>query len=101
VKKLGVFPGEPAPDFETTTLDGQPFNLSSLHGKIVLLDFWATWCAPCVAELPNIRKLHDQYSADGLVAVSISFDRDADTAHKYTIRNLPLVKRCKPLDYVK
>jgi peroxiredoxin len=84
VKLLGIFPGKPAPDFEATALDGKPFKLSSLRGKVVLVDFWAKWCAPCVAELPNIKKLHDQYSADGLVVVSVSFDRDADAARKFT-----------------
>ena len=78
VKVLGIFPGKPAPDFEATTLDGKPFKLSSLRGKVVLVDFWATWCAPCVAELPNIKKLHDQHSADGLVVVSVSFDPTND-----------------------
>jgi peroxiredoxin len=80
---LGVYAGATAPDFELTTLDGKPFKLSHLRGKLVLLDFWATWCGPCVAELPNLKKLHEQHAADGLVVVSISFDRDADTARHY------------------
>jgi peroxiredoxin len=83
VKVQGVYAGKPAPDFEATTLDGKLFKLSELRGKIVLLDFWATWCAPCVAELPNIKKLHDRHAADGLVVVSVSFDRDAEIARKF------------------
>ena len=75
--------GKPALAFEATTLDGKPFKLSDLRGKVVLLDFWATWCAPCVAELPNVTKAHEQYSDDGLVAVGISFDRDAKTLREY------------------
>lgn len=83
VKVRGVYAGIVAPDFEATTLAGKPFRLAELRGKVVLLDFWATWCAPCVAELPNVRKLHDQYSRDGLVVVGISFDRNADAARAF------------------
>jgi len=72
-----------APDFEATALDGKLFKLSELRGKLVLLDFWATWCAPCVAELPNLKKTHEKFAADGLTIVSISFDRDAQTARKF------------------
>jgi peroxiredoxin len=75
--------GIPAPDFEAQTLDGQPLKLSELKGKVVLLDFWATWCGPCVAELPAIKKIYDKYKDDGFTAVGISFDRDAATARRF------------------
>jgi peroxiredoxin len=83
VPLLGIFPGQPAPVFTAQTLDGQTLRLADLRGKTVLIDFWATWCAPCVAELPNIRKLHETYADDGLVIIGVSFDRDAATAHRY------------------
>jgi peroxiredoxin len=78
-----VHAGVVAPDFEATTLNGKPFKLSDLRGKLVFLDFWATWCAPCVAELPNVKKIHEKFAARGLTVVSISFDRDAETARKF------------------
>lgn len=80
---LGVYAGVAAPDFEATTLDGAAFKLSSLRGKVVLLDFWASWCAPCVAELPNVSKAYDACAAGGFEVVGISFDRDADVARKF------------------
>jgi thiol-disulfide isomerase/thioredoxin len=56
------------------TLDGGRFELADHRGKVVLVDFWATWCKPCVAELPNIRAAYDKYHADGLEVVSVSLD---------------------------
>jgi thiol-disulfide isomerase/thioredoxin len=56
------------------TVDGSHFDLSQYRGKIVLVDFWATWCVPCVAELPNIQAAYDRHHGDGLEVVSVSFD---------------------------
>ena len=86
VKLLGVFAGGDAPEFEATTLDDARLKLSDFRGKVVLIDFWATWCAPCVAELPNVKKAHERFGADGFVVVSISFDKDAATAKKFAAK---------------
>lgn len=83
VKVQSVLAGMAAPDFEATTLDGQPFKLSELRGKVVLVDFWATWCAPCVAELPNLMKLYEEFGGEHFAVVGISFDRDAATTRKF------------------
>jgi thiol-disulfide isomerase/thioredoxin len=61
---LKIFPGSPAPDFNGTTSDGKPFRLSQLKGKIVYIDMWATWCAPCVAEIPHSIKLQEQFEGN-------------------------------------
>jgi thiol-disulfide isomerase/thioredoxin len=53
---------QPAPDFELETLSGESLRLSELRGRPVLINFWATWCAPCVLEMPTIEKYYDQYS---------------------------------------
>ncbi len=71
--------GEPAPAFAAKTLDGQEFQLADYRGKFVLLDFWATWCAPCMAEVPNLKAVHDAFGADRrFEIVSVSVDEDQD-----------------------
>ena len=61
-------------DLRGPTLDGKMFDLKELRGKVVLIDFWATWCAPCVAEMPNVKSVHDRYHEEGFEVVGISLD---------------------------
>jgi cytochrome c biogenesis protein CcmG, thiol:disulfide interchange protein DsbE len=63
-----------APDFTLPQLNGQPLRLSSYRGKVVLLDFWATWCVPCREEIPHFIELQDKYRADGFEIIGISMD---------------------------
>ena len=75
-----VFP-RPAPAFVVRDLEGAEFASEALRGRTVLLDFWATWCPPCVADLPLLSRLHERYAADGLTVVSVSID-EGDAARK-------------------
>ena len=76
---FGAIRGAPAPDFTLKTLDGKSLKLSDLRGKAVLLNFWATWCAPCKIETPWIVDLQNQYAAQGLQVVGVSMDDESDT----------------------
>ncbi len=68
------FVGQAAPDFSFETVKGEKHRLSDFRGKYVLLDFWGTWCGPCVSELPNLVKAYEKYKDKGLVMISISSD---------------------------
>ena len=57
-----------------------------LEGKVVLLDFWATWCAPCVKKLPDVQKLSDKFADQGLVVIDIHSENDADTFAKFVVK---------------
>lgn len=64
-----------APGFRVTTLEGAPVTPDSLRGKVVLLNFWATWCPPCRVEMPGFQDVYDEHRDDGFVVLGVSTDR--------------------------
>jgi thiol-disulfide isomerase/thioredoxin len=85
--------GKPAPPAEVKDVDGKAFRFETLKGKYVLVDFWATWCAPCLAELPRIQAARAKYHARGFEVVSISLDETKGPVVDFVkVRKLPWVQ---------
>ena len=109
-----TYPGKPAPDFTLRTVDGQTVRLSDRRGKVVLLDFWASWCGPCRASLPHIQEASesDSWANRGLVVWAVNarqsaedvgyflgnnqytftalLDEDGTVMSKYGVRGIPM-----------
>lgn len=82
-------PGHPM-EINGTLLNGKPFDQKTLAGKVVLIDFWATWCGPCVAEIPNVLEQYEKYHKDGFEVVGISLDQEREALEKFvTEQKLP------------
>ena len=79
--------GKTVPDFSAMDLEGNPISLEQYHGKVVLLDFWAVWCAPCISEIPNVIKVYDTYKDEGFDIIGISLDTDEDRLRNYLKEN--------------
>jgi thiol-disulfide isomerase/thioredoxin len=76
-----------APPFTITTIDGKQISLDSLAGKVVLIDFWATWCGPCREALPHIRDIAHRFQEQPLVVISISLDKDEEKWKDFVAKN--------------
>ena len=72
-----------APDFTLTGLDGNTISLSGLEGKVVLLNFWATWCGPCKEEIPHFNEAYTQYKDKGLFILGVSIDRGENVVRRF------------------
>lgn len=78
--------GKPVPQIVVNDTQGKPFDLAALAGQVVLVDFWATNCAPCIAEFPNLRQIYKEFGGRGFEIVGISFDDSPDTVEAFRTR---------------
>ncbi len=79
--EIGI--GKPAKDFSSILISGKNFSLSDLKGKVVLIDFWATWCPPCVKGIPHLKELYKKYKDRNFEVIGISLDNKKELVDKY------------------
>lgn len=113
--KEGIFPGDRAYDFTLLDKEGNEISLSSLKGKVIFLNFWASWCGPCKAEMPHMQKVHEDYEDEDIVILAVNvtaaekngvddvntyleenkftfpvlYDKDGSVATQYRVRAFP------------
>jgi len=75
--------GKPAPEFRVKSLAGETFDSANLKGKVVLLDFWATWCAPCRKAMPSVEKIHQEFKDKGLVVLALNVGEEREMVEKF------------------
>lgn len=81
-----VSPPAVAPDFTLPDMDGEDHTLSGFRGKVVMLNFWATWCPPCRREMPSMQRLYEKYRERGLMVVAVNQFEDPDLVFEFTGR---------------
>ena len=90
------------PTFEATSVDGQVVSPASLQGKVVLVNFWATWCHPCIEEMPALETVYERHKDDGFVIVGMLVDRANDETVQAFVKKMgityPIVRAGGPLE---
>jgi peroxiredoxin len=80
-------PGKPAPDFALPDVAGKSLRLSELRGQVVLINLWATWCPPCIAEMPNLAAVYNAYKAEGFVILGVNDQERKETVLDFLAHN--------------
>jgi len=79
--------GETAPSFSVTTESGQKISTKEFGGKLLVLNFWATWCPPCVEEMPSLNRFAQTMASQGVVVLGVSIDKNADAYKRFLAKN--------------
>jgi peroxiredoxin len=85
-KGYGLAEGTPAPPLRLSAMEGGDVDRETYRGRVVLVNFWATWCPPCVEEMPSLERLHRTLAAEGLVVLGVSIDEDGGALQSFVRR---------------
>jgi len=80
----GLEVGQKFPGFNATALDGNPLSVAAYKGRVTMIDFWATWCPPCRAEMPNVMAIYNRHHTQGFDIIGVSLDQDRDAVVNFT-----------------
>ena len=80
---MTLAPGSPAPVLDVTTIEGTRITSESLKGRVVMVDFWATWCGPCVKSLPIYQEMYERHKAKGLTIIAVSIDDELPNLKRF------------------
>jgi peroxiredoxin len=83
IEERVIAAGDTAPNFTVTTDNGQTISRSQFGGKVLVLNFWATWCPPCVEEIPSLNELQKQMAGSGVVVLAVSVDRNEQAYRQF------------------
>lgn len=86
-KTSRVFAGQPAPDFSATSFDGSQVSLSDFRGRPLFINFWASWCIPCIEEAPDLRAAHEEFSGTDVIFLGVNSEDLKDDAEQYLLRH--------------
>lgn len=81
--RSGLAPGDQVPEISGVNLESAPVKLSDQHGKVILVNFWATWCGPCVSELPALERVYEQLKGEGLTVVGVAINDTLEEVKEY------------------
>jgi thiol-disulfide isomerase/thioredoxin len=94
--ELKRWKGKPAaPAIDLMTTDGRPLSLQALRGKVVLVNFWATWCEPCIREMPSLQQLRDQFHTEGFEILAVNYQEGPARINSFVEKlqlSLPVVR---------
>lgn len=85
-EQAGPRPGEPFPKLDLPALDGPPLQLGDFRGRVLVLNVWATWCAPCREEMPSLQRLSDRFPSGRLAVVGLTVDEDTNLAREFLLK---------------
>jgi len=86
----GAGAGDPIPSVSLKLLDGGTQGMAALKGKVILMDFWATWCLPCISEIPMFNELHRDYKARGVEVIAVSLDAEGAAKVRPFLKSHPM-----------